>query len=118
MEVLRQTLIELLRQPVGGPFDEEVVIVPNRGLGRWLEMGLATDQGICAQTRMDFPRRLVSQILDSAFGTEPAQDAYQPEAMRWALYQIIPKWLTGDRGLAFDELLGSQPSPGQSIGPL
>ena len=93
MEVLRQTLVELLREPVGGPLDEELVIVPNRGLGRWLAMGLAEDQGICAQTRMDFPRRLITKILDSALGPETAQEAYQPEAMRWALYQLIPQWL-------------------------
>ncbi len=115
MEVLRQTLIELLRQPVGGPFDEEIVIVPNRGLGRWLEMGLATDQGICAQTRMDFPRRLVSQILDSAFGTEPAQDAYQPEAMRWALYQIIPKWLTETEVLPLATYWEANPAPASRL---
>lgn len=101
MELLRETLVRLLREPVGGPLDEELIIVPNRGLGRWLEMGLATDHGICAQTRVDFPRRLVRQILDSALGEDPRQDGYQPAAMAWLLYAAIPDML--DRP-GFDEL--------------
>ncbi len=111
MDVLRQTLVELLREPVGGPLDHELVIVPNRGLGRWLEMGLAADQGICAQTRLAFPRRLICQILDSALGPDRAQDAYQPEAMAWALYGLIPRWLAQGRGDELADYWQANPSP-------
>src|SRR5690606_12029872 len=74
------------------PFAEEVVVVPARGVERWLTQRLshrlgATDgrsDGVCAGVRLVSPRSLVAQLT----GTERT-DPWDPDRLAWPLLATI-----------------------------
>jgi exodeoxyribonuclease V gamma subunit len=85
-------LAELLAQPVGDPFDEELVIVPARGVERWLAQQLGhrlgvsagREDGVCAGIRFTSPRSLMAELL----GTRH-EDPWDPDRLVWPLLEVI-----------------------------
>ena len=91
-DVLADRLGELLATPLGDPFAEEVVVVPARGVERWLTQRLSHrlgtgprgGDGVCAGVRFLSPRSLVSLLL----GRE-TDDPWDPERLVWPLLATI-----------------------------
>ncbi len=91
-ELLAAGLAEVLAEPTGDPFDEEVVVVPAKGVERWLTQrlshrlgaGARGADGVCAGVRFLSPRSLVSLLT----GTEH-EDPWDPERMVWPLLEVI-----------------------------
>jgi exodeoxyribonuclease V gamma subunit len=87
-------LAELIADPVGDPFDEELVIVPARGVERWLSqqighrVGVTADRedGVCAGIRFTSPRSLMAELL----GTKD-EDPWDPDRVVWPLLEVIEK---------------------------
>ncbi|MCW2775529.1 MAG: recC [Nocardioides sp.] len=89
---LADALGELLSAPLGDPFAEEIVVVPGKGVERWLaqrlshRLGTGPDGGggVCAGVRFLRPRSLVSLLL----GRE-LDDVWDPDRLVWPLLEVI-----------------------------
>lgn len=91
-DVLADRLGDLLATPLDDPFAEEVVVVPERGIERWLTQRLSHrlgtgprgGDGVCAGVRFVRPASLVSLLL----GRE-RDDPWEPERLVWPLLATI-----------------------------
>ncbi|MDO9497447.1 MAG: exodeoxyribonuclease V subunit gamma, partial [Nocardioides sp.] len=89
---LADALGELLASPLDDPFAEEVVVVPAKGVERWLTQRLSHrlgvgprgGDGVCAGVRFLNPRSLVSLLLD-----RERDDVWDPDRMVWPLLATI-----------------------------
>lgn len=95
-DVLADRLGDLLAAPLADPFAEEVVVVPARGVERWLTQRLSHrlgtgprgGDGVCAGVRFLNPHSLVSLLL----GRE-RDDPWDPERLVWPLLATIDESL-------------------------
>ncbi|RZI83817.1 MAG: exodeoxyribonuclease V subunit gamma, partial [Microbacterium sp.] len=91
-DLLVEGLAELLREPPSDPFARELVIVPARGVERWLSQRLShrlgpspgQDDGICAAVDFRSPGSLVADLI-GARGNDP----WSPDALVWPLLQVV-----------------------------
>ena len=85
-------LAELLRDPLPDPFEQELVLVPAKGIERWLSQQLShrlghgegRQDGVCAGVQFRSPGTLVSQVL----GTRD-RDVWAPDQLAWPLLRVI-----------------------------
>ncbi len=83
---------ELLSTPLADPFVEEVVVVPARGVERWLTQRLSHRvgvgprgrDGVCAGIRFLSPHSLVSVLLE-----RQRDDEWDPDRLVWPLLATI-----------------------------
>ncbi|OBH05359.1 exodeoxyribonuclease V subunit gamma [Mycobacterium sp. E1747] len=90
-DLLADGLGSLLANPPIDPFTEELVLVPARGVERWLSQRLSHmlgrdrgGDGVCAGVSFRSPASLIAELT----GTADA-DAWSPEAMAWPLLEVI-----------------------------
>nr|WP_221185732.1 exodeoxyribonuclease V subunit gamma [Flexivirga oryzae] len=91
-DALADGLARLLSDPLDDPFVQELVIVPTRGVERWLAQSLSHrlgvgprgGDGICAGVRFVAPRSLVALLT----GRE-RDDPWQPDRLVWPLLAEI-----------------------------
>lgn len=89
---LADQLGELLALPPGDPFAQEVVVVPAKGVERWLTQrlshrlgtGARGGDGVCAGVRFLNPHSLVAMLLG-----KDHDDPWQPDRMVWPLLETI-----------------------------
>jgi len=89
---LADALGELLAAPGGDPFDTELVVVPAKGVERWLAQRLSNrlgagprgGDGVCAGVDFVSPGSLISLLL----GRE-RDDVWQPDRLVWPLLEVI-----------------------------
>ncbi|OBB57140.1 exodeoxyribonuclease V subunit gamma [Mycobacterium sp. 852013-51886_SCH5428379] len=90
-DLLADGLGALLSRPLDDPFAEELVIVPAKGVERWLSqrlshvLGAAIGQdGVCAGVVFRNPRSLISELSGTA-----DDDPWAPDALVWPLLAVI-----------------------------
>ncbi|MFZ5847672.1 MAG: exodeoxyribonuclease V subunit gamma [Actinomycetota bacterium] len=91
-DLLADGLGALLATPLEDPFAEELVVVPARGVERWLTQRLSHrlgvgprgGDGVCAGVRFISPHSLVAMLL----GKE-RDDAWDPDRLVWPLLEVI-----------------------------
>ena len=91
-DVLAEALAELLASPPDDPFAQDLVVVPAKGVERWLSQRLSHrlgrgsrgGDGVCAAVRFVNPRSLVGLLLDL-----DADDPWQPDHLVWPLLAVI-----------------------------
>ena len=90
-DLLADGLGALLSDPLPDPFAEEVVIVPAKGVERWLSQRLSHilgrgdgHDGVCAGISFRSPHSLIAEIS----GTD-RDDPWSPDAMVWPLLDVI-----------------------------
>ena len=90
-DILADGLGELLASPPPDPFAEDLVVVPARGVERWLSQRLSHRlgrgsgaDGVCAGVAFRSPGSLIAEIT----GTRD-DDPWSPEAMTWPLLEVI-----------------------------
>ncbi len=90
-DVLAAALGDLLAQPPADPFAGELVLVPAKGVERWLSqrlshrLGVGEGQdGVCAGVEFRSPRSLVAELT----GTTD-DDPWAPDRMAWTLLAVI-----------------------------
>lgn len=89
---LADALGELLASPLDDPFAEEVVVVPEKGVERWLAqrmshrlgVGSRGGDGVCAGVRFLRPGSLVSLLID-----RDSDDPWSPDRLVWPLLEEI-----------------------------
>jgi len=95
-DLLAEGLGELLATPLADPFAEEVVVVPARGVERWLTQSLSNrlghgergGDGVCAGIRFLTPQSLIAMLLD-----KDSDDPWDPDRMVWPLLDVIDRSL-------------------------
>lgn len=91
-DLLAEGLADLLHTPLPDPFARELVIVPARGVERWLSQrlshrlghGAGRQDGVCAGVDFRSPGSLIAEIL----GTRDT-DPWSPETLMWPLLRVI-----------------------------
>ena len=90
-DLLADGLGALLADPLPDPFADELVIVPAKGVERWLSqrlshiLGRGTGQdGVCAGISFRNPRSLIAEIT----GTDD-DDPWHPDTLVWPLLDVI-----------------------------
>src|ERR1044072_8911248 len=91
-DLLADGLGALLSDPLPDPFAEEVVIVPAKGVERWLSQRLSHvlgrrdgADGVCAGISFRSPYSLIAEITGSTGGDDP----WTPDAMVWPLLDVV-----------------------------
>ncbi len=110
-DVLAGALAQLLAEPLADPFDQEVVVVPAKGVERWLAQRLAHrlgagergQDGVCAGVRFLSPRSLVAMLT----GTE-LTDPWDPDRLVWPLLEVIDASLDEDWCATLARHLGAE----------
>jgi exodeoxyribonuclease V gamma subunit len=98
-DVLADALGDLLSAPLDDPFAEEVVVVPAKGVERWLSQRLSHrlgagprgGDGVCAGVGFRSPWSLFSEVV----GTRE-EDPWAPESLVWPLLAAIDDSLGED----------------------
>jgi exodeoxyribonuclease V gamma subunit len=91
-DVLAEALADLLATPPQDPFAQELVVVPAKGVERWLSQrlshrlghGTRGGDGVCAGVRFVNPRSLVGLLLEV-----DADDPWHPDRLVWPLLAVI-----------------------------
>ncbi|WP_197383402.1 exodeoxyribonuclease V subunit gamma [Mycolicibacterium mengxianglii] len=90
-DLLADGLGALLSTPLPDPFAQELVLVPARGVERWLSQRLShvlgsgrSDDGVCAGVAFRSPRSLIAEITDTV-----DEDPWAPDALVWPLLDVI-----------------------------
>lgn len=96
-DLLADGLGALLADPPADPFAAELVVVPARGVERWLSQRLShvlgrgsgggVSDGVCAGVSFRSPGSLIAEITGTADG-DPS-DPWSPDAMAWPLLEAI-----------------------------
>ncbi|MEO9322096.1 exodeoxyribonuclease V subunit gamma [Nocardioides sp. C4-1] len=89
---LADALGELLSTPLADPFAQEVVVVPEKGVERWLAqrlshrlgVGARGGDGVCAGVSFLRPGSLVSMLVD-----RERDDVWAPDRLVWPLLETI-----------------------------
>ncbi|MGN0064828.1 MAG: exodeoxyribonuclease V subunit gamma [Nocardioides sp.] len=95
-DLLADALGDLLSTPLADPFAREVVVVPARGVERWLTQRLSHrlgvggrgGDGVCAGVDFVSPHSLVSLLLDRA-----DDDPWSPDRLAWPVLETIDEVL-------------------------
>lgn len=97
-DLLADGLGALLANPLPDPFAEELVLVPARGVERWLSQRLShvlgcrpgSGDGVCAGVEFRSPGSLIAEVLGITGTTnQDRDDPWSPEAMTWPLLEAI-----------------------------
>src|SRR5262249_8160469 len=95
-DLLADGLAALLANPLPDPFAEELVLVPARGVERWLSQRLShvlgcrpgSGDGVCAGVAFRSPGSLIAEILGiTGAYHDDRDDPWSPEAMTWPLLE-------------------------------
>ena len=113
LEPLVARLADLCATPGLAPMDAEVIIVQNKGMGRWLAMEMSRKLGVFANATFRAPRRFLEEsfavVLDDASAVDDDASSYSPDRMVWSIAALLPDleqdpafaelrgYLTGDR---------------------
>ena len=89
---LADGLAQLLRDPLPDPFEQELVLVPARGIERWLSQQLShrlghrpgREDGVCAGVAFRSPHSLISELTGAR-----EHDAWAPDALVGPLLTVV-----------------------------
>uniref|UniRef100_Q3ASJ4 RecBCD enzyme subunit RecC n=1 Tax=Chlorobium chlorochromatii (strain CaD3) TaxID=340177 RepID=Q3ASJ4_CHLCH len=93
MEMLVDSLAEVVRQPLASVFEHEVIVVQSRGMQRWLSMELAGRFGVWANGRYPFPNAMVQELFKQLLPSVAQSDAFKKEVMSWRVMRLLPHLL-------------------------
>ncbi len=90
-DILADGLGELLATPPSDPFAEDLVVVPARGVERWLSQRLShrlgrgsRADGVCAGVVFRSPGSLIAEVTGAR-----DDDPWSPDVMTWPLLEVV-----------------------------
>ncbi len=114
-DLLAQRLADLLADPLPDPFAQELVVVPARGVERWLSQRLShrlgrgpgREDGVCAGVDFWLPTQLVAGILGVG-----DRDPWGRQALAWPVLRAVDASLDQGWAKVLAEHLGHDSAPG------
>jgi exodeoxyribonuclease V gamma subunit len=98
MEVLADIAAEMLRPPLSSPLTQEVIMVPNRGMERWLSTQLADRLGVWANARFLLPNGFADELFRRVFPSVPGMTRlFDPEFLTWKIMSLLAADLAGEK---------------------
>jgi hypothetical protein len=91
LETLLEDLVAVVSKPLPFVLQPEIIVVQSLGMGRWLSLQLAKEQGICANVQFPFPRRFLSDVFRVALPETPEGEHFDREIMTWRLMHVLPQ---------------------------
>lgn len=95
-DVLVAALADVLAVAPPDPFTPDVVLVPTRGVERWVAQRLSHrlgagpgGDGVCANVRFSSPARTVADVLAATLGTAPDDDPWGAERLAWHVLGVL-----------------------------
>jgi exodeoxyribonuclease V gamma subunit len=91
----------VLSVPLADPLQAEVIVVPTRGIERWLTQQLSKvlgtsagrADGACANVELPFPGKLLGDVVARASGIDPETDPWGPNRAVWYLLDLLDQHL-------------------------
>ncbi|HJP98735.1 MAG TPA: exodeoxyribonuclease V subunit gamma, partial [Rhodanobacteraceae bacterium] len=108
---LADDLGERLRDPHGNPLLPSLVLVPQAGLRRWLQVHLAERLGVIANVEFRAPAEFAWDLLRAAQPDLPRRSPFDPDVMRWHLHALLGESLDGPAMAPVREYLQSDGDP-------
>jgi exodeoxyribonuclease V gamma subunit len=100
-----------LRDPRGNPLTPALVLVPQAGLRRWLQVHLAERLGVIANVEFRAPAEFAWDLLRAAQPDLPRRSPFDPDVMRWHLHALLGESLEGAAMAPVREYLRSDGDP-------
>ena len=92
LEALLEDLVSVVHKPLPYVLQPEIIVVQSIGMGRWLSLQLAKEQGICANVQFPFPRRFLSDVFPGRRCPKFCEAKHlDREIMTWRLMDILPQ---------------------------
>ncbi len=89
LERLKDRLAEMIGGAQGSIYAPLPVVVPNRGMQRWLALEMATRNRICASVDFPLPAPMVWRIWREALPELRCEDPLPKAVLRWCLYREL-----------------------------
>lgn len=90
-DLLADALGDLLAVPLDDPFATELVLVPAKGVERWLSQRLShvlgrgeRQDGVCAGVEFRSPRSLIAELLGTTY-----DDPWAADSLAWPLLEVL-----------------------------
>ena len=90
LEILADTLADVVGNPLPSPLDPEVIVVQSRGMERWVSMQLAERHGICANCRFPFPNVFIQDVFKTMLRDVAERSIFDPDVMTWRIMKALP----------------------------
>ncbi|MFW6380316.1 MAG: exodeoxyribonuclease V subunit gamma [Halorhodospira sp.] len=104
---LAELLAVLRARHQSSPLAPDTVLVPNRSVGRWLQMELAASEGVAANLHLPLPAKFIWNVLSTSLpgsvddaGSAPDSAAFERENLRWHLFALLPAIAEGQPRIA------------------
>jgi len=91
LDRLAELLAVLLSRSGAPPLAADTVLVPNRGVSRWLQMRLAEGEGVAANIDFPLPAKFFWGLLSTSLPAPRSSSAYIQGNLRWHLYALLPQ---------------------------
>lgn len=94
MEHLVTVLSEIVKKPLKNSFDQEIIVVQNRGMQRWLTMELSSELGIWANCRYPFPSAFIHDLFKATIPEAVDNLQFDPDILVWKILHNLPDLLS------------------------
>ncbi len=85
LDRLTDSLIEQMSTTPAAVLQQQVVLVQNPGMKRWLQQALSRRHGIAANLDFPLPSRFIWDLFESVFGSEHNLRSWDASVLRWRL---------------------------------
>ena len=81
LEVLKELLLNEIRQNPPGVFESEQILVQSQGMAHWLKLQLADGLGVAAQVDFPLPSAYVWKVFNTLKPELPERSHFEKQAM-------------------------------------
>ena len=89
IERLATRLAEAARTPLSGPMDAETIVVPNRGMQRWLSLQLADHLGVAANIDFQLPASFAWGVWKQVLDDVGEEADFSADVLTWRVFDAI-----------------------------
>ncbi len=93
LEYLIHALATIIKTKPLSPLTQEVIVVQNQGMERWVSMELAQQMGVWANAYFPFPNTMLWRVFKETLGYLPDTSKFERDVIVWSLMDILPDFL-------------------------
>jgi exodeoxyribonuclease V gamma subunit len=90
LEILAEQLARMVKIPVASALAAEIIVVQSTGMERWISLGLAKHNGICANFKFPFPNSFLEEIAKQVLPDFPEPAPFDPDVLMFKIMKILP----------------------------